>query len=39
MMEEIGKNLKQILKNSTLNIIFEEPFIPRRGRINCSLKR
>ena len=25
------------LKNSTLNIIFEEPFIPRRGRVNCSL--
>ena len=25
------------LKNSTLNIIFEEPFMPRRGRVNCSL--
>ena len=36
MMEVIGKNLNRIKKN-ILNIIFEEPFMPRRGRINCSL--
>ncbi len=25
------------IKNNVLSIVFEEPFLPRRGRINCSL--
>ena len=36
-MKEInGKNQKSIYDN-TLNIKFREAFLPRRGRINCSL--
>ena len=37
MTVAIGKN--QILKfvSKTLMIDFENPFLPRRGRINCSL--
>ena len=32
------KNLSQInLNENKLSISFREPFLPRRGRINCSL--
>ena len=39
MMEEIGKNQKSNIEfeNNKLIIKFEEPFVPRRGRVNCSL--
>ena len=37
MMEIMEKsNLK--FEGNTLTIDFEKPFIPRRGRVNCSLK-
>ena len=32
-----GKNLKIKFNDSKLSIEFREPFLPRRGRINCSL--
>ena len=31
------KKTKLNLEKNILNIIFEDPFQPRRGRINCSL--
>ena len=36
MREINGKNLIPNSKN-ILKITFREPFLPRRGRINCSL--
>ena len=32
-----GKNQKFHLMNNTLSIKFREAFLPRRGRVNCSL--
>ena len=37
MMEEIGKNQISTSEKNILSIKFEEKFLPRRGRINCSL--
>ena len=31
------ENSKITFSNKTLNVKFREPFVPRRGRINCSL--
>ena len=30
-------NVALILEKNILNVVFEEAFKPRRGRINCSL--
>ncbi len=32
------KNSKLVYKNSEIEVIFTEKFLPRRGRINCSMK-
>ena len=37
MMEVNGKNRISHLIGNVLKINFEEKFLPRRGRINCSL--
>ena len=37
MMVVNGKNQNLKFNNNILIIEFEEPFIPRRGRVNCSL--
>ena len=37
MMEVTGKKSNLSFDNNILTINFDEKFIPRRGRINCSL--
>ena len=37
MMEATGKKSNLEFKDQTLIINFKDKFLPRRGRINCSL--